>query len=175
MSTEEIDEASYARILEQRARRLLQTVERVEHRHTIAVLVVRVANDLVGICADQLDGAVELDTVAHLAGAPPFVLGLAVYRGALVSVVDLAAWLQIGRVERATGLVVVATHTQEPVAFRVDTIEGVRSLPAQTLDQSPSGGPAPRALTLAVTADLVRVLDLSTILTHPEFAPRGRR
>jgi len=90
------------------------------------------------LCALPLEHVVETLRplpIEPLAGLPPFVLGLAVVRGAAVPVVDAACLLgaQGGQAERF----VIVVVDKRRVALAVDSVLGVRRVAPQSLNELP--------------------------------------
>jgi purine-binding chemotaxis protein CheW len=73
--------------------------------------------------------------LSPIPGAPPFVAGLAIIRGAAVPVVDLARLL--GAVDTEPKRFVSMTTQNGHIALAVDQVEGVRSLPSELLHSLP--------------------------------------
>jgi purine-binding chemotaxis protein CheW len=89
-------------------------------------------------CALPLAHVVEtlrLGPVEPIAGAPPYVLGVATIRGELVPVVDLAQLLGIGGAQPAR-LVTVDVDDRR-VALAVDAVIGVRDIDDEEHDLPP--------------------------------------
>ncbi|WP_437580872.1 chemotaxis protein CheW [Sorangium sp. So ce887] len=99
-------------------------------------LVVRVRS---WVCALPLTAVAEtlraLD-VRSVPGAPRFVRGLAVLRGAHVPVVDLAALLGVTDGQRGARLVSVRAGAR-PLALEVDEVLGIRELDPAALERTP--------------------------------------
>lgn len=99
-------------------------------------LVVRVRS---WVCALPLTAVAEtmraLD-VRSVPGAPRFVRGLAVIRGAHVPVVDLAALLGVSDGQRGARLVSVRAGAR-PLALEVDEVLGIRELDPAALERTP--------------------------------------
>lgn len=99
-------------------------------------LVVRVR---AWVCALPLTAVAEtmraLD-VRSVPGAPRFVRGLAVIRGAHVPVVDLAALLGVADGQRGARLVSVRAGAR-PLALEVDEVLCIKELDPATLERTP--------------------------------------
>lgn len=70
----------------------------------------------------------------RLPGAPSFVCGLINLRGTLVTVLDLAARLDVGTVDRAEGSIVLAEHGAKVVGIGVDRMHDVQPIPADQIE-----------------------------------------
>jgi purine-binding chemotaxis protein CheW len=91
------------------------------------------------VCALPLERVVETMrplAVESLSGAPSFVRGLAIVRGAPVPVVDAAALL--GAADGCPRRFVIVRAGIRRVALAVDEVVGVRALPWEQLDRLPS-------------------------------------
>jgi purine-binding chemotaxis protein CheW len=89
---------------------------------------------------------------------PPFVLGLAVVRGTAVPAVDVG--ILLGKTGTRAGRWVTVSVGERCVALAVESIEGVRSLPPNTLEAVP---PLLRGAADTVVA-AVRALDRELLL-----------
>jgi purine-binding chemotaxis protein CheW len=90
------------------------------------------------LCALPLEHVVELLRplpVEPVAGAPPFVLGLAVIRGAPLPVVDSARLL--GADDARAGRFVTVNAGNRRVALAVDGVLGVRAIALESLHALP--------------------------------------
>jgi len=74
--------------------------------------------------------------VEPVAGAPPYVLGLAVIRGALVPVVDAARLL--GEQEDSTERFIIVIAGERRIALAVGGVLGVRALASESLHGMPA-------------------------------------
>jgi chemotaxis signal transduction protein len=99
-------------------------------------------------------------TVTALPGSPPVLHGVAGFRGALVSVFDLASLLGASKSVAPRWLLLAAQDPGIGLAF--DYFEGHQRVP-QACVTDPFGGPEP--LSALVDGVLRHVLRLSTVLT----------
>lgn len=91
------------------------------------------------LCAIPLHHVVETLRplpVESLAGAPPFLRGLAVIRGEAVPVVDLGFLLGAGQAAE-TGRFVTLTVGDRRIALAVEAVLGLRELDASDLSETP--------------------------------------
>jgi purine-binding chemotaxis protein CheW len=98
-------------------------------------LLCRVGNLLCGLPLAHVEETMRPLAVEAIAGAPPFVRGLAVVRGTPIPVVD-AARLLSGDASHPTRFVIVKTGNRR-VALAVDTVVGVVEIPSGSLDALP--------------------------------------
>jgi purine-binding chemotaxis protein CheW len=87
------------------------------------------------LCALPLAHVVEMLRPLPVAGAPPFVLGLAVIRGAPLPVVDSARLL--GADDARAGRFVTVNAGNRRVALAVDCVLGVRAVAPESLHALP--------------------------------------
>jgi len=135
----------------------------------MASLVCRVATRSCAIPIGAVIETVRPRPIEPIAGAPAFVAGLAVVRGAPVLVVDAAQLLcpEPGRTGRAARFVTLRTAPQ-PIALAVDAVLGVRWLASEQLSALPplAGAVAPDAIAAigALDARLVVVLEAARLV-----------
>jgi len=134
-----------------------------EAPHPVEMLVVRAAGRLAALRLRDVIETLRPLPLAAAPGAPPFVRGVAVVRGAAVPVVSLARLLGG---DDAPGTRWVALRGSR--ALEVDEVLGFRELPAAALGEAPALlGPALRdhAEALAVLdGQLLAVLDAARLL-----------
>ena len=119
-----------------------------------------------GLCAMPVGQVVETmrpQPSRPLADAPPYVVGVAVIRGAPVPVVDLAVLVN-GRRQEPTRLVTVRTpDPARTVALAVTEVVGVASIPADSLESlSPllgDAGPGTMRSVGVADAEILVLLD----------------
>jgi purine-binding chemotaxis protein CheW len=138
----------------------------------VASLVCRVATR---ICALPLDAVIETMRplpVEPIAGAPAFIAGLAIIRGAPVPVVDAARLLGAGG--GRPGRFVTLRVAPRTVALAVDAVLGVRALPADRLSALPPLAGAVAAEVVAAVgmldARLLVVLEAARLVPDAVFA-----
>lgn len=95
-------------------------------------LLIRVGHQSYALRLSQVSGVVKGKTVTPLPGAPPQLRGVACFRGQLVSVFDLAAWL--GQpVGEAEWMALVEAPPSGKLALTFDAMEGQLGLDASEL------------------------------------------
>jgi purine-binding chemotaxis protein CheW len=127
------------------------------------------------LCALPLEHVIEtmrpLPT-AVIAGAPHFVRGLAVIRGAPVPVLDVASLL--GETAASSGRFVTLTVGMRRVALAVGSVLGVRAIPAASLQGLPpllnEAGSEVVASIGRLDAELLWVLQSSRLLSADAWA-----
>jgi len=138
----------------------------------VASLVCRVASR---ICALPLDAVIETMRplpIEPLAGAPPFIAGMAVIRGAPVPVVDVAQLLGAGDAQPRR--FVTLRGARRPIALAVDGVLGVRTIAGDQLSElTPLAGAIAGEIIAAVgTLDdrLLVVLETARLVPDAVFA-----
>ena len=136
-----------------------------------ASLVCRVATRS---CAIPLGAVIETmrpQPIEPIAGAPAFILGLAIIRGEPVPVVDVARLLgaEAGRVTRFVTL----RTAPRPIALAVDAVHGVHAFAPEQLSRLPAlaGAVVGDAITAigALDARLVVVLEAARLVPPAVF------
>jgi len=159
----------HARVLRERARVLARSSAMVaSHIAAAEVTVVRVGDERFGLPVEGLREVLELPTVTRLPGMPSHVLGVCQIRGALLSVVDLARWLRVQHASEARYLAVLEGPTGA-IGLTIEQAEGSRSYTSDDLERSQGGLQNDGRPVLAVARDLVTILDLERVLSHPEM------
>jgi purine-binding chemotaxis protein CheW len=129
-----------------------------------------------GACRVAFPRAHVIETMRPLridpmSAMPPFVLGLAVVRGAPVPVVDVG--LLLGSGGKAAGRWVTVQVGPRSVAFAVESVAGMQELPADVLEQVPpllrGAGDGVVASIGALDAQLLVVLEGARLLTEEQW------
>ena len=135
-------------------------------------LICRVRGNLCALPLRHVTETMRPLPIEVVAGAPHFVLGLAVIRGAPVPVVDAARLL--GDADAPSGRWVALTAGSRQVALAVGSVLGVRPLPDGTRHALPpllkdAGGELVSELGLLDEA-LLRVLQAGSLLSDDDWA-----
>jgi purine-binding chemotaxis protein CheW len=131
-------------------------------------------------CALPLEHVIETMRplpIEPIAGAPAYVLGLAIIRGRPVPVIDLGALLAPGGADVTTAaharFVTVRAGTRQ-VALAVQSVIGVRGLAPSTVHELPPLVAASSSASVAALGvldrELVAVLDASSVLPDDVWA-----
>jgi purine-binding chemotaxis protein CheW len=127
------------------------------------------------LCALPIEQVIEIMRVLPLepiAGAPDYVRGLSIIRGAPVPVVDVGLIVG-GEVTRSSRLVAVRVATRT-VALAVDTVLGISQIAADVLDAMPPLLQEAAADTIAAIgardADFIVVLRSGRLIPEDVFA-----
>lgn len=153
------------RILEERARAVAESRERVEVE-SVPVLVFRVGGERYAVEVGAVFQAVEARGLAPLPAAPPWLLGAIVARTRVVPVLDLRQVLGLdGGGMSDLAKVVVVEHDGETFGLAAEELEGRLDVPREGLSQS-ADGPF-----RWIAPDRLALLDLGRL--GAPAAPRG--
>lgn len=103
------------------------------------ILIIRLADRRYGLRLSQVEAVVRGKTVTPLPGSPADLLGLAGFRGRLVSVFDLGAWLDHAPTE-GDWLALVRSEDGHRLGLAFDGLEQQLSLPPDELLSSSETG-----------------------------------
>ena len=125
-------------------------------------LVCRVGTALCALPIDRVVETMRPLPIESVAGAPAFVRGVSLIRGAATVVVDAAMLLGAGEGQARTNRLVTVRTADRVVALAVDSVVGVRTLPAELMRDLPpllqsAGGEVISAIAV-LDKDLVFVL-----------------
>lgn len=127
---------------------------------SLPMLVMRADSRVVAVPIQHVTELMRPLPVEPLAGAPPFVLGLAIIRGTATPVIDLAALLADGAATapQNTGRFVTLRVGHRSVALSVEAVLAIRALPRAELESLPPLWQGPHAPAVAVLGALDREL-----------------
>lgn len=157
-------------ILEQRARALAQPADDVEPSEAMSVAIVVIAGERYALptdCIEEVQPASPATPVPRTAG---FWVGLANVRGDLQPVLDLRTYLGLTAISEGTGVHVLVSAAGVTLALLVDGVEEIHDVPVSDIRPAPEGMPQTVARGIrGVTADLVSVVDLESMLSDPRL------
>lgn len=163
----ETDEATMQRVLEERARAFAQRSGMQEGERPAALhraLIVGVGEEQFGLSLGDVLQIGRGGKVAALPGSPPELAGIANFRGAVYSIMDLAQILT-GAPQREKGWLVFLRAPGRRLALLVDRVESIRSYERLHLLEAASPHLA------GMLAPSLPLIDLEAFLKHPAFAP----
>lgn len=101
---------------------------------TMSILVMRMAESLLGLEAEAIQRVFAAAEVTPLPGAPTVVAGVINVHGQVVPVLDLRRRLGLGpSTPSLSDRLVVVANDGRPVALLVEAVEGIQELPRQAL------------------------------------------
>jgi len=155
--------------LAERAQRLAQPhVESETDEILTTVVLVRLDTERLGLPAEGMQGVYEDVSITPLMGTPPWIAGVAQVRGELMTVVHLSHWLGQSSIAERPAVAVIA-DSRGPLGLLVDEVIGTYDVrhgevnPLLTRQAQQDERPV-----RAVTNDLVAILDLERLLSHPD-------
>ena len=161
-------------MLEQRARDLARPVESVSEGPRLEVVTFSLSNEVYAVESRYVLEVFPLRELVPLPGAPPPVFGVTVWRGDLLTILDLRSVLGLP-VAALDDLSRVLVLGAEHAAFGVlaDAVRELVTIAASDVREPPVGGKtrARRDYLQGVTPDAVLVLDgqrLVRLLDHAE-------
>ncbi len=126
-----------------------------------------------GINAQLVQEVIKVGELTQVYGAPDEVVGIRNLRGRIVTVIDMAAHLGIGRVEMGSETrLLIMEHQQEYYGFLVDSVIEAITLDRDQIEPVPSSlDPALRSRLLGVwrqNEKLTALLDPAVLFTWPD-------
>jgi purine-binding chemotaxis protein CheW len=127
---------------------------------------VRVAEEDYALAVTDVLEVADVGEITQVPGAPAAVLGLRNLRGTVITVVDLAAVMDLVGTEQC-GRIVVAEQGGRQVALAVDSVVGVELVPdpSETVESPHLVGAA------LVNGSLVGVIDVKSVLDEIQQRP----
>lgn len=163
------------RILRERADRLALTPTTAERELVVEVAIVLVGDDQVGVPVRYLREIVRVPPITPLPGLPEGLVGVALVRGEILSVIDLALWVG-AKASKQRSCLVVLDGPSGPLGALVDKSLGFRSIYADELatDLDVSAG-SDRSCVSRRTRDLCAILDTGKLLSDPRICVGAAR
>jgi purine-binding chemotaxis protein CheW len=126
----------------------------------------RVADEDYALPVTDVLEVADIGEITPVPGAPKAVIGLKNLRGSVITVVDLAAVLELSAIKQRQR-VVVAEHGGRQVAFAVDLVVGVEPVPkpSEIVDSPHLVGAA------LIDGSLVGVIDVKSVLDQLQQQP----
>jgi purine-binding chemotaxis protein CheW len=152
-------------VLEQRARALARPVAAPVAGDTVELITFVLADELCAVEARYVVEVLRLGGLALLPGAEPPLLGVTVWRGGLLNIVDLRALLGISvAAPHDAGMVVVLGETAAAFGILVDAVRDLVTLPLAQVREPPDGVAVKRDYLRGVTGDALLVMDAAKLL-----------
>ncbi|MBK5938721.1 hypothetical protein CCR96_05520 [Halochromatium roseum] len=137
------------------------------------VTAFRLCGGLFAINAQLVQEVIRVGELTQVYGAPDEVVGIRNLRGRIVTVIDAAAHLNLGRVEISPeARLLIIEHQQEHYGFLVDQVIEALDLDQDQIEPVPSSlEPALRSRLLGIwrhTDELTAILDPEVLFRWPE-------
>lgn len=159
------DSSATRKVLSQRAAKLAQPEVRDEQSGAVDLLVFRLGRET---CA--IDGAIVLNVfrlaeLARLPGAAVPVYGVTLWRGEIITVLDLRPLLGLSTtVLSDLGRVIVVGRDRAAFGFLADSVSGILATLPQDIHPRAARSGQDRGLVQGITSDAVIVLDPEQVL-----------
>ncbi len=162
-----IGEADSRRILEARARTLAKTPARPDEGEQLEILGFSLAGETYGVETRHVREVCQLKDLTPLPCSPGFVAGIMNLRGRILAVVDLRKFFELptkGLTE--LNRVIVLKGADKEYGLLADSIDGVRSVPAATLQEGlPTLTGIRERFLKGVTGKMLAILDGDRLLS----------
>lgn len=164
-SASAVDHESAQRILKQRAALLAEPAVRETESGSVDLITFRLGRESCAIDAKVVLNVFRLAGLARLPGAAVPVYGVTLWRGEIMTVLDLRPLLGLSTVALSDlGRVIVIGKSRAAFGFLADGVTGVRAiLPAEIHPSSGKSG-LHQGLVRGITSDAVLVLDAEELL-----------
>jgi purine-binding chemotaxis protein CheW len=152
-------------ILERRAARLAEPIVTDEKGDTYQVITFRLGSETCAIDARFVLNVFRLRGLALLPGAPAPVHGVTMWRGEVLTLLDLRGMLGMSTGALTDlGRVIVLGRSRAAFGFLADSVSGVRALSRGEVHASPGQTVGRHALVHGITSDAILVLDGEQVL-----------
>jgi len=164
-SASEVNHESTQTILKQRAALLAEPPAREKESGSVDLITFRLGRETCAIDAKVVLNVFRLAGLARLPGAAVPVYGVTLWRGEIMTVLDLRPLLGLSTVALSDlGRVIVIGQSRAAFGFLADSVTGVRAtLPAEIHPSSGKSG-LHQGLVRGITSDAILVLDAEELL-----------
>jgi chemotaxis signal transduction protein len=159
-----------ASILRARAQALAVRDQSELERSTEELATFSIGGHAIGVPMEHVAHASALKHLTEIPGGPGYLVGLTAVEGHLVSLLDLAAFLELARqgVGDVTGALVVSWKGRE-LGLAAEQLHGIEDVPKHTIASLPGGvGPLARIARRTSGGDLL-LLDVETLIDDPRL------
>lgn len=152
-------------MLEERARALARPAVPPSAGDTLELITFALADEVYAIESRCVLALVPLADLSPLPGAEPPVFGVTVWRGGLLTILDLrrVLGLSVAALNDLSRLIVLGEN-RPAFGILADAVHDLVALPTSAVRQPPEGVAARREYLRGVTADAVLVLDAERLL-----------
>ena len=152
-------------ILERRAAHLARPLDTAARHDTNAVITFQLGPETCGIDARLVLNVFRLGGLALLPGAPAPVHGVTMWRGEVLTLLDLRGLLGISTGALTDlGRVMVVGRSRASFGFLADRVDGVRAISPTDLHPPPGLVAGRKGLVKGITSDALLVLDGEEVL-----------
>ncbi len=162
------------RVLEERARALARPTASGAANDTLQMVTFALANETYAVESRYVIQVFRLTDLTPLPGAEPPVVGVAAWRGGLLTILDLRHVLGVSvQALDDLGRVIVVGEQRPAFGILVDAVHDIAAIPAAAIRTPPDGVASKRDYLRGVTADAVLVLEATTLLRRHARVPGG--
>jgi len=152
-------------ILERRAARLAEPIVTDEKGDTYQVITFRLGSETCAIDARFVLNVFRLRGLALLPGAPTAVHGLTMWKGEVLTLIDLRPLLGLPTAALTDlGRVVVLGRGRAAFGFLADSVSGIRGIRRDEVHESHGESGGRNVLVTGITSDALLVLDGEQVL-----------
>lgn len=159
-----------AAVLHARARALAEREQGDRDHATEELATFSIGGHTIGVPMERVTRAAALRHLTEIPSGPGYLVGLTAFEGHLVSLVDLATFLDLARqgVGDVTGALVVAWKGRE-LGLAAEQLHGIENVPLHTIAPLPGGvGPVQRIAQRSGAGDLL-LLDVEALIENPRL------
>ena len=154
-------------VLRKRAERLARPIEDHEVEDAFSALIVSIGSESYAIPTDLIAGVYEDAVFVPVPCVPSFIAGITNIRGHILTVLDLASFLNVANESVAAKTLVVIAHDDLRVAFAVAEAGGTRTVSAASFAPIPDSTKlAQKGHLRGLLVDGTALLDVETILNE---------
>lgn len=152
------------RILDERARALARPITPPAWGATIEVITFALGNETYALESRYLQGVFQLQELSLIGGAPP-IFGVTVWRGELLTILDLRRLLGVPAAALSDlSRVLVLGEARAAFGILADDVVELVTLPVATIGPPAEGVAAERRYLRGITGEAVLVLDAAKLL-----------
>lgn len=164
--TEQPDAEATRSILERRAARLAKAVVTDAKADAYEVITFRLGSETCAIDATLVLNVFRLGGLALLPGAPAPVYGVTMWRGEVLTLLDLRGLLGTSTGALTDlGRVIVIGRSRAAFGFLADTVNGVRAIGRDEVHAAPGQSEGRHALVSGITSDALLILGGEELLS----------
>jgi purine-binding chemotaxis protein CheW len=164
-SSAAVSAASIQDVLEKRAARLAQRPVTEAQSAPVDLIAFRLGREICAIDARVVMNVFRLAGLARLPGAAVPVYGVTLWRGEIMTVMDLRPLLGLSTAAlNDLGRVIVVGRSRAAFGFLVDSVSGVRPTLPEEIHPSAAKSGSHKGLVKGITSDAVQVLDADQLL-----------
>lgn len=156
-------------VLKSRAESLAQRGRTAQRRlYDQPVAVVLIGAERMGLPVANLRSVIRVPPITEVVGLPAWLPGLVQVRGLLLTVVDLARWLEVP-IRSTPNYLALLEFDRRPLGLLVEAVAGVREILTEDVVEQRGTAEAGILPVRYTTRDLVAVLDLERLFAQADL------